>query len=137
MLNADLKEDMSTQYFRFFDDKFFTDLILKTITFRPTSYSYFYSHIKVVFLLLIFPPPFGIPSPPKHFKSPLIAPAVHNQPDGITAHIWANPFHIGNAKGADHVFKGIFHHFSLRAAFWPLPFRALLEFAVSSSPNGE
>jgi len=42
--------------------------------------------------------------------------------------------HIGDAKGADHVTKGIFHHFGLGAASRALPFGPILEFAIGPPP---
>jgi len=83
----------------------------------PSSYSYIYSHIKVVFLLSLFSLPFGIPAFHQHFQFPLLPPAVHDQTNCIAAHIWAELLHIGNAKWTDHAVKGIFHQFGLGAAY--------------------
>ncbi len=100
-----------------------------------SSYSHIYYHINVVSLLSPFSPPFGVSAFCQHFQFSLCPPAVHDQPDGIAAHIWAKPLHIGNSKRADHVFKGIFHHFGFGTALRSLPLSPILEFAVSSSPD--
>ena len=67
-----------------------------------SSYPHIYSHINVVVIFSAFSAPFGVPTPSQHFQSPLLSPAVHDQPDCIATHIGAKLLHIGDAKGAVH-----------------------------------
>jgi len=74
-------------------------------------------------------------TPPYHFKSFLLPPAVHYHPDCIAAHIWTNPLYISDAERANYVGKGILNHFGLGATLRSLPFSPILEFAVSFTPD--
>jgi len=89
----------------------------------------------VVLLLSTFSPPFGVSALSQHFEFPQLPPAVHDQPDGIAAHVGAEPLQISDAKRADHVVKGIFHHFGLGTPLRALPAGPFFEFAVGPSPD--
>jgi len=99
-------------------------------------YSHIYSYINVRFLhSLSVSAPSSIPDSSEHFQPSLIPPAVHDDPDGISAYTGAKLFHLRDAKRTHYVLKGIFHDFGLGPALWSRPFRPVFKFPIRSSPD--